>query len=63
MTRVWTVQTHLQSRRLIVSDGWHVDWPIRVPDGRILYDWPERIPAYARRDVDRAFKAQEALRG
>ena len=25
------------------------DWPIRYDDGRIAYDFPERIPAYVKR--------------
>lgn len=32
------------------------DNPIRVADGRILYDFPERIPAYAKRLTVRAFR-------
>lgn len=32
------------------------DWPIRYRDGRIAYDWPERVPAYVKRQVARIMK-------
>lgn len=37
--------------------GW-ADYPLQV-DGKILYDFPERVPVYAKRMVKDAFKRIE----
>lgn len=37
------------------ADGWN-DNPIRLESGRILYDFPERVPAYAKKLVKKAFE-------
>lgn len=37
------------------TDGWN-DNPIRLESGRILYDFPERVPAYAKKLVKKAFE-------
>lgn len=33
----------------------HVDWPIQYEDGRIAYDFAERVPVYLKRYVAIAF--------
>lgn len=32
------------------------DWPIRYDDGRIAYDYPERLPKYIKSQVAKAFR-------
>ncbi len=32
-----------------------VDWPIKYPDGRIAYDFPERVPEYIKKKVGAYF--------
>ena len=34
---------------------WLTEYPVRYDDGRIAYDWPERIPAYVKRHVERLY--------
>ena len=41
---------HLQ----VVTRAGHIDWPIQYPDGRIAYDFPERVPIYLQLWVDKA---------
>lgn len=33
----------------------HVDHPIRYPDGRIAYHFPERVPLYVKELVNKAY--------
>ena len=46
-------QCHPGRRSLFVvyAGGRGIDWPIKVGE-RILYDWPERVPAIAKRLVE-----------
>lgn len=46
--------------RVQVSNGWWADWPIKYADGRIAYDFPERIPDYAKKMVGKAFHYLES---
>lgn len=39
-----------------------VDYPIRYPDGSVGYNWPERVPEYAKRQVEK-FLAQNRPSG
>lgn len=39
-----------RSARVVTVRG-HVDYPIRYDDGRIAYDFPERVPAYLKKIV------------
>ena len=48
---------HDQRLQVVYAGGWAGDWPIQYPDGRIAYDWPERVPLAAKRLVERAFAA------
>ncbi len=41
---------------VVYNNGRGIDFPIRV-NGRVLYDWPERVPAAAKRLVERAIAA------
>lgn len=59
--RRWTVEIMPdRSGRLypIVCDNSKLicDNPIKLRDGRILYDYPERVPAYAKALVVKAFR-------
>ena len=45
--------------RVMVTNGWWSDWPIKYDNGKIAYDWPERIPKYAKKLVEKAFNALE----
>ncbi len=38
----------------VYAGGRAIDFPIRYGDGRIVYDWPERVPARAKRLVGQA---------
>lgn len=40
----------------VVTPSGHVDWPVRWPDGRIAYDWPELVPQWLKREVARAIE-------
>ena len=44
-----------QGYRVMVSNGWWSDWPIKYTSGKIAYDFPERIPQYAKKLVEKAF--------
>jgi len=37
------------------ASGW-TDWPIQYEDGSIAYDFPERIPASVKRQVERLYR-------
>jgi len=39
-----------RSAKVVTAKG-HVDYPIRYDDGRIAYDFPERVPAYLKKKV------------
>lgn len=41
-----------RSAKVVTAKG-HVDYPIRYDDGRIAYDFPERVPAYLKKQVAR----------
>lgn len=50
--------------RVVCAGGW-VEWPVQYADGRIAYDFPERVPQFIRPQVARLFgliKALEALK-
>ena len=50
------------SAAVIRADGCFVDWPIRYPDGRIAYDFPERWSERTKAvDVPAALDFAEAL--
>jgi hypothetical protein len=36
--------------RVVTASGW-VDWPIMYSDGRIAYEFPERVPEYLKKEV------------
>ena len=40
---------------LTYGGGWLIEYPVLYPDGRIAYDWPERIPEAAKQLVRRAY--------
>ena len=42
---------------VVYAGGGRIDFPIRYHDGRIAYDWPERVPVAAKRLVERAYSA------
>ena len=46
--------------RVMVTDGWFADWPIKYENGKIAYDTPEKIPKYAKKLVYAAFKILES---
>ncbi len=46
------------SLHIVYAGGRGIDWPIKV-SGRVLYDWPERVPAVAKRLVERALEGKE----
>ena len=48
-----------RSARVVTRKG-HVDYPIRYDDGRIAYDFPERVPAYLKRIVEKFLRAKPA---
>lgn len=39
----------------------HVDYPIQYESGIIAYDFPERIPKYAKSLISKAFKQKRLL--
>ena len=47
------VAVRLPNRRIVARVdsliSGHSDWPIRYDDGRVAWDYPERIPAYVKR--------------
>lgn len=47
-----------RSLHVVYAGGWRIDWPVKV-NGRVLYDWPEAVPASVKRLVERAFTALE----
>ncbi len=40
---------------LVYGGGWLTEYPVKYDDGRIAYDWPERIPEAAKRMVEEAY--------
>ena len=41
--------------KVIYEQGWQEDCPIQYDNGKISYDWPERIPQYLKNQVPKAF--------
>ena len=41
------------------TSGGHVDWPVRYADGRIAYDFPERVPVRLQQLVAVALQPME----
>lgn len=46
---------------VIDTEGFFVDYPLLLLDGRILYDFPERVPGYVKKIVENVFKNLDAL--
>lgn len=49
----WDIKANrLDSGRLVLSvesiKTGHCDWPIRYDDGKVVWDYPERIPTYVK---------------
>lgn len=38
---------------IVVTDGWFCDYPIMYDNGKVAYDYPERIPVYVRDKVEK----------
>jgi hypothetical protein len=58
----WTIRQSGQSIQVYSSYSArstrrdHADWPIRYWDGRIAYDFPERVPLYVKKIVSRLYR-------
>jgi hypothetical protein len=47
----WTIE-ETNKGYMMISDGWSCDYPLRYPhNGQIVYDYPERIPSYVKKQV------------
>ena len=42
---------------VVYADSDRIDYPVQYADGRIAYDWPERVPARAKKLVEQALSA------
>ena len=45
------VETSRGKRVRVTTPSGHVDWPVLYDNGRIGYDFPERVPQYIRPKV------------
>lgn len=45
-----------------VSNGWWAEYPIQYSNGRLAWDFPEKVPEYAKHLATKAFTALNAGR-
>ena len=55
-TKVKIVTIGSVSQIVVECANGHVDWPIQYTDGRVAYDFPERVPEYAKREVEKIYR-------
>lgn len=71
--RIRNVTVHVKRRNSFPNDKFyvqvikdtkltcHTDYPIKLSDGKIAYDFPERIPKYAHQYIGIAFRYIQRL--
>lgn len=58
----WTIK--VEGRSVCVSSNYqrrstrrnHTDYPICIEDRRVLWDFPERVPSYVKREVCKLYR-------